>query len=289
MIFQAIVPTLKKADKIATDGGVEEVLECLREVPLRDFGSFLIQLPHSKYSNLSRVLPKMADPDIQRAWTGSDGYALYQHTADFSLRLEHFMLKYASRDIRTANILDFGSGWGRLARMMSYFVDPDRFTGLDPMQQSLDICAADRVLGRFALSDYLPVSLPVGDEKFDLIYSYSVFTHTSERATLCALKALRDVVSRDGILVLTIRPIEIWDRGPFGENPDADVTALKVDFITSGFSYLPNPGIITDGDYNYGVTAIDPRWFDKVQNDWRVVGVDRGYDETQFIIVLKPV
>ena len=55
-----------------------------------------------------------------------------------------------------------------------------------------------------AKSDFLPESLPFED--IDVAYSFSVFTHISERAADVCLDALHAAMVPGGILVLTIRP-----------------------------------------------------------------------------------
>ncbi len=54
------------------------------------------------------------------------------------------------------------------------------------------------MLGHFAVSEYLPATLPVEQGSFDLAYAYSVFTHLSERATLRAFAALHRCMAKDG-------------------------------------------------------------------------------------------
>ena len=156
------------------------------------------------------------------------------------------------------------------------------------MQELINICQNDRILGNVALSHYLPSELPVGSARFDLIYAYSVFTHTSERATLAALKTLRRYVKPNGMLVITVRPVEIFDNPSFGENEKADREALVSQFEKTGFSFLPNPHFQTDGDYTYGVTAMSTDWLAEKAPYWKLCRVDRGEDHLQRILVMTP-
>jgi SAM-dependent methyltransferase len=58
-----------------------------------------------------------------------------------------------------------------------------------------------------ARSDFVPERLPF-DETFDLAFSFSVFTHLSEQASLACLRALHAGLRPGGTLILTVRPPE---------------------------------------------------------------------------------
>ncbi len=221
-------------------------------------------------------------------WAGtiSTGFAI--RAKDFVLRMQLHFETICRRSLRDTMILDYGCGWGRLARVMTFYTNPENFYAVDPMVQSIDICREHGLLGNLAVSDYLPVSLPVSNTKFDLIYSYSVFTHTSQRATLAALNSLRHYIKSDGLLILTVRPVEIWNLATFGENETADPTTLIKSFIETGFSFLPNIHYETDGDLTYGVTAMSSSWISANAAGWRVIGRDRGEDHLQLILLLTP-
>jgi len=288
MIFRADLPIVRRAETIAGTGDTNQTLDVLRQLTPMDFGRLHLDMPHPAFPNLSRLLPRMAPVDVQTGWTGSHGYNLFRSTYDFTNRLRLHFEAAGRRSLRGASILDYGCGWGRLARMMSYYSNPEQFFGVDPLQESIDICKRDGILGNLALSDYLPESLPVGEAKFDLMYAYSVFTHTSKRATLTALSTLRKYIKPDGILVITVRPVEIWDLSSFGESADFDRDSLVDEFERTGFAFLPNRHFITDGDHTYGVTTMSPKWLGENAREWRLVVGDRGEDHLQYILVLKP-
>lgn len=288
MIFKADLPIVRRAEVIAGSGSVTDTLAVLRRLTLMDFGRLQLELPHPAYPNLSRLMPRMAAAEVQTGWTGSSGFDLFRSTEDFSTRLQHHFERICGRSLQGATILDYGCGWGRIARMMMYFTDPDQFHGVDPLTDSIELCRESGVLGNIALSDYLPNDLPVGDAKFDLAYAYSVFTHTSKRATLTALSAIRKYMKPDGLLMITVRPVEIWDLSSFGENPDADTDALVAEFERTGFAFLPNLYLQTDGDHTYGVTTMSPEWVATNCTGWNLVGTDRGEDHLQYILLLTP-
>jgi len=138
------------------------------------------------------------------------------------------------------------------------------------------------------LSDYHPDTLPIDNARIDLGYAYSVFTHTSERATRTALNTIRRYMKPDGLFVITVRPVEIWNLPEFGENKQVDRAALIEQFAQTGFAFLPNPHIRSDDESVYGVTTISPDWISRNFPNWRIVKRDRGEDHSQYILVLQP-
>ena len=90
----------------------------------------------------------------------------------------------------------------------------------------------------FHLSDFLPTHLPDGEDKFDLIYAFSVFTHLSERAFRVAPAALRNYVRADGLLAITIRPVEYWQFAVYVGS--AEAARLEHRHRTNGIAFYPH-------------------------------------------------
>jgi hypothetical protein len=85
--------------------------------------------------------------------------------------------------------------------------------GCDPWDRSIDLGKQDGLTVNLALSEYLPTHLPF-TERFHLIYAFSVFTHLSLRATRQCLDTLHGYIGENGVLVITIRPVEYWAADP---------------------------------------------------------------------------
>jgi SAM-dependent methyltransferase len=168
---------------------------------------------------------------------------------------------------------------------MYYVAEPARIFGVDPMRRSIEVCREDGVLGNLAQSDYLPSTLPVGDMRFDLIYSYSAFTHLSLRAACAALAVLRRSIKPDGLLVLTIRPVEFWSR--YGLEPEV-ASRLQHDHAARGFAFRPHEMAPIDGDIPYGDTSMSIDWLIHQCPGWSYRGYDQGLDRLQTMILLSP-
>lgn len=279
------------AEEVAKAGDVEDVLEKLRQLCLDDFGELLVGLPNPRFPNLSSVLPRMASEEIQRNWTGDSGMALLGYTTSFVRLAAHNCQKFLGRSLNDRTILDFGCGYGHILRLMYYYSSPSRIWGLDPWEKSIELCRADGVLGQLAVSDYLPRAIPVGYTIFDFIYSFSVFTHLSERAATLALSTLRRYVARDGLCVITIRPKEYWqqlDPAVAGGNLiDRDELAARHD--RSGFAFIPHALEAIDGEVTYGDTSLSFEWIMQHAEGWNMIGHDRClFDPFQIHVYLVP-
>jgi SAM-dependent methyltransferase len=259
-----------------------------RSLGIGDFGELMFSMPDPEFPLLSRVLPRMASPEIQTQWTGASGAHLLQQTLSFVRSAACNFNQLTGRCLDSARILDYGCGYGRIARLMYYFTEPERLVGVDPWDRSIAICKDCGLGENFRQSDYLPRDLPVGKKPFDLIYAFSVFTHLSPRATRLALDACRRYISRKGVLLITIRPIEYWslDESVHGLS---DTTALQAEHRRAGFAFSPHPGPPVEGDLTYGNTSMTTEWIAANFPHWRIAGMDRSPDDPyQVYVFLRP-
>jgi SAM-dependent methyltransferase len=290
-MFQDSDEIVTAAEEIAKSCDVDDVLKRLRRLCLDDFAELLLQLPDSRFPHLSSVLPRMASQEVQRSWTGNSGMALLGQTVNFVRLVAGNCQKFLGRGLNDRTILDFGCGYGRIIRLMYYYSSPTRIWGLDPWEKAIDLCRVDGVLGHLAVSDYLPSEIPVEDASFDLIYSFSVFTHLSERAAMLALTTLRRYAARDALCVITIRPKEYWHQ------PDPAVAAgtridrdeLVARHEKSGFAFVPHTREAIDGEVTYGDTSLSFEWIQRHAEGWNMIGYDRSlFDPHQIHIYLVP-
>ncbi len=279
-------PILAAAEAAARTGGAEAALRHLRLLGLTDFGELMWSLPDPAWPALSNVLPRMASPEAQQHWTGDTGQSLMLGTATFMRILALRFRDLTNRRLQGGTILDYGCGYGRNMRLMYHYTDPDNITGLDVTDESLELCAACGMLGQFARITPYPTDLPVDGKLFDLIFSYSVFTHISPRSTTAALRAMRKVVKPDGMLAITTRPPGFW-RQQNGIPPELiDGLVRAVD--ETGFGYYPFNSAPIDGDIAYGDSVIAVDWLIRNLPEWEYRGYDRGVDPWQDILFFTP-
>jgi Methyltransferase domain len=74
------------------------------------------------------------------------------------------------------SVLEFGCGWGRIIRLFTRDVEPQRLWGIDCLPVAIDTCKQTNPYARFELVDpFPPTRLP--SDAVDLVYAYSVFSH----------------------------------------------------------------------------------------------------------------
>ncbi|HTE59569.1 MAG TPA: class I SAM-dependent methyltransferase, partial [Solirubrobacteraceae bacterium] len=190
----------------ACEAGGAERFALFRDLDA-DLWALLLTQEFSVYPHIRSLLPTVPDPDLQVLWNGASGVQLAAQGAAFYRKvLERFAQAHAG-PLSGARVLDFGCGWGRLTRCFARDVEPGRLFGCDPVQGILDVGAESGVPARLARSEFMPDRLPF-DERFDLAFSFSVFTHLSEAAHMCCLRALHAALAPGGLLVVTVRPPE---------------------------------------------------------------------------------
>jgi len=268
---------------IQDDISQDELIRHLKPIGLTAFSLLMLSMPDEKLPKISKILPTMASEDVQKSWTGCSGTVLLAQSLDFVRTVITGIAELRQMSVDEFSVLDFGCGYGRLARLFYYYIKQDNFYGVDPWDRSINECLDNGIAKNIFLSDYLPSSLPLGDKKFDLIYAFSVFTHLSERATKLALNTLGEYLNDDGILVVTIRPVEYWELRKDLNNRDALVDAHR----TEGFAFRPHNRASVDGDITYGDTSMTVDWLLKNFPQYRISKIDYSLsDRHQLYIFL---
>jgi SAM-dependent methyltransferase len=287
MIIDAVHSQLRAIEADHAINSRDGALKALRSLGIDDFGYLLMTMPNAQFPKLSDLLPKMASEEVQQSWTGCSGETLLRQTCAFVRSLAYNYTKFTGKVLAGASILDFGCGYGRIARLMYYFVDPSNLLGVDPWDRSVQICHEDGMGTNFLQSSYLPTSLPVGNLQFDLIYAFSVFTHLSERAARISLATISRYLKTEGLLVITIRPVEYWhhDQGAQKSGMAERQVALHKE---KGFAFLPHNRPAVDGDITYGDTTFTLQWLADNFPLFSVKGVDRSLEDPfQYYVFLQ--
>ena len=217
-------------------------------------------------SNKEANLPTMPPPEVQMRFTGKSQVDTMQQAVNFLKNVERGYQARTGRSLENSRILDFGCGWGRMLRLLPFFTN--QIYGCDPLQDALDLCKMHHVPGDLRLSDYVPTSLPFPDESMDLVIAYSVFTHTSEAATLATLDAIRKVIVPGGAVAITIRPRTYWLL-PQRRFDNETLASVLENHDSSGFSHHRHNGqkaLLS----HFGDTSMTLEWLESNAPNWQV-------------------
>ncbi len=112
--------------------------------------------------------------------------------------------RFVNNNIDTdSNILDFGCGCGRVSRHF-YANKYINTYGVDIDHVGINWAKAYLSENLYKLSQEWP-KLPFEDNKFDLVYAISVFTHLDEEHQYAWLEELSRIMKTNGVLVATFR------------------------------------------------------------------------------------
>jgi 2-polyprenyl-3-methyl-5-hydroxy-6-metoxy-1,4-benzoquinol methylase len=107
-------------------------------------------------------------------------------------------------------VLDFGVGWGRIARFFLRDVPLENIYGIDVTSEYIDICRNTFESSNFtACQPFPPTDLP--SDYFNFIVAYSVFSHLSEEACMKWMKEFSRVLTPGGIVAVTTRGRPFFD------------------------------------------------------------------------------
>ncbi|WP_395645643.1 class I SAM-dependent methyltransferase [Terricaulis sp.] len=270
---------LDAADEAVAQGAYDRVADALTPLPLELFVLLYFEFA-AEWPHLSAWLPRLPSAADQERWTGLSGWPAMHAAAVF---VGDVLAKFG-RDARDAKVLDYGCGWGRMLRLLYARVRMSGIYGVDPWPPSLEL--VQDAPGSVAQVDYLPERLPF-DEKFDLIYAFSVLTHISPNAQRAVLSAMRKHIAADGLVALTVRPGSYWEKVDW---PGPDERAALLDrHRSAGFAYIPNPPTPDGHTPDYGRASITLEHIRREWREWSVDGVQwRAADPFQLSVYLRP-
>jgi len=248
------------------------------------------------YPAIAAALPTLPGADLQRLWNGPSGPELIAQTTAFYQLLKRAHAEHGTgTPLERTRVLDFGCGWGRVARFLERdVVGRGALCGVDPVQGILDEAVRNGVRADLRRCGFVPEQLPFA-QPFELAYAFSVFTHLSEAAHLASLRALHAAVAPGGLLVATIRPPEYLRIAPslrpalesLGPHPAARLREPRYLYAPHPTLPLQAPDDGTGREVSYGETVVTIAY---VRERWselfELVGADVSLSDPQQVALL---
>ncbi len=187
--------------------------------------------------------------------------------------------KKDTNDIKS--ILDLPCGHGRVLRYLkSHFLNSS-VTACDINSDGVDFCA--KTFGAIPVYSNKNIDKITINEKFDLIWCGSLFTHIDINEWEKFLVFFQSMLNDGGILIFTThgkKAIENIKSGiSYGLDPDA-LKELQVDTQTTGFGFKSYPH-----KASYGISISLPSFvksfLDKIPNLDLVTCIQTGWDDQQ--------
>jgi len=156
--------------------------------------------PQMAREEMGLDLPGLPPDDIQRSFTSLAGrpnleqaLAFYQYIKSQHPLSEHM------------RVMDFGAGWGRIARFFLKDLDRSNLYTVEPAPNAIELQKQTGLNCRIIHSNPLPPIPDIAGERFDIIYSFSVFSHLSEDYFTRWMRYFSEILSPDGTIVFTTR------------------------------------------------------------------------------------
>ncbi|MFH1552851.1 MAG: class I SAM-dependent methyltransferase [Candidatus Omnitrophota bacterium] len=154
---------------------------------------------------LHGIMPNMPEQSLQLQFTGCSG--------NLTLREAFLFYRFVKSTARQhgivigpgIKILDFGCGWGRVVRFFLKDLPASDLYCSDCDGEIVDVCRKLNLKVTLSINNpYPPIEFE--DKSFDIIYSYSVFSHLSEDAHKHWLAEFQRILKPGGVFIATTRP-----------------------------------------------------------------------------------
>lgn len=147
-------------------------------------------------------LPGLPSEAVQKLTNGLSGTVtlraaakLYDNTAD--------LIAKHDPQLRNPRILDFGCGWGRIARFLPQLTAVENIYGTDVDAGLIQVCQ-DHLHASNYTAMTSGAALPYPDAMFDVVLSNSVFSHLSEASHRFHVAEIARVLKPGGLFLGTI-------------------------------------------------------------------------------------
>lgn len=172
------------------------------------------------------------------------------------------------RPLDQATVLDYGAGWGRITRLCAK--DVAKVYAIEPVEDFRRVYRETRVPGDIVATDHLSSQRhPV--KGVDLLFCFSIYTHTSERLAQNIRDRWVEMVRPGGVVLFTIRPGTYLDDTGDGEisrlSPD-ERAAAKAAYEAGQLAYWPYPD-----SPDWGITIAPMAYIERLfSKEFEIVG-----------------
>lgn len=157
-----------------------------------------------------KSLPAFPSDTVQSNTTGQSGHATLSEAFNFYKDCVNTLEEFRSPINSTSKVLDFGVGWGRIARFFLRDIPLENLSGIDVTPEFSKICRDTFESQNFSTCGaYPPTTLAANH--YDLIVGYSVFSHLSEEACLAWMKEFNRILVPGRIVAITTRGRPFFD------------------------------------------------------------------------------
>jgi hypothetical protein len=242
--------------------------------------------------DIATGVPPNPPEDVQTKFVGLAYRDAFNEARSFVKVADEWLTKQRGGGLESAGrVLDFGSGWGRISRMLLAHVQPTSLYAADVDSQMTALVNTTLPGINATTVNPLPPTM-LGTGAFDAALAFSVFSHLAPQAHEAWAAEFGRVVAPGGMVFITvldsvfieqIRQAKVHVAEGIAESFEAglatlfdDIDATAAEFAAGRPVYAPRDvdGVRT-GDY-YGWAAMPERYVTKVWGD-------AGFDIVQWV------
>jgi hypothetical protein len=245
----------------------------------------LAQLP--PVVDVQGTAPPNPPEATQAKFVGASYVTAYAEAASFVRVADEWSQRHRNRGLgSSANVVDFGSGWGRISRFLLAHVPPSALYAVD-VDLEMTALVNTTLPGVNAMTVASMPPTVLRDSVTDSVLAFSVFSHLSPDAHVAWAHEFGRIVSDTGMVFLTVLDHVFLDqvRGakeavaggsqePFTASlaecfPDLDAARARYNAGEPAYAGVGGGGVLT-GDF-YGWAAIPKAFVERV---WGEAGFD---------------
>jgi SAM-dependent methyltransferase len=160
-----------------------------------------------------------------------------------------------------SRMLDFGCGCGRFLRHLGPLADKLDIHGADIDGEMIGWLRSNVPFGRYEVAPAEP-PLPYPDHHFDLVISYSVFTHLDERMQDLWLRELQRITRPGALLLLTVQGASTWQRTRAdAERAGDSFERWQAELETRGILFIADDSFVGSTHPDFYHSTIHATWY----------------------------
>jgi 2-polyprenyl-3-methyl-5-hydroxy-6-metoxy-1,4-benzoquinol methylase len=270
----------RKLDKLEKNGQVSKnAIDIIFKDCGDDFWFWLLARGYVQRSYLRNIMPSLPEEHYQLQYTGLSGVKALAEAFSFYKFIKITLKNQGVMICPESKVLDYGCGWGRIIRFFLKDINASNLYGIDCDEEIIKVCQTSNLNCNFNVNNIFPPT-KFEDNYFDIIYSFSVFSHLSENAHINWLLEFKRILKPGGVLIVTTRDRDfIISCARIREIPETDIPffakGLASTFLNTSESlmkydsgkYVYEPiggGGVLEGSF-YGETCIPEKY---VETEW---------------------
>jgi ubiquinone/menaquinone biosynthesis C-methylase UbiE len=153
-----------------------------------------------------KLIPQLPSDEIQFSIHGKTGLVAVQEASDFVEVAEERYVSLSGGPLEDARVLDFGCGWGRIARLFLKDIKPTHLSGVNVRESIVTTAHELAPKLNFRKIEPFPPLPFIAASTIDMVVANSVFSHLSEEAVQQWIAEFARIIRPGGLRASRLGP-----------------------------------------------------------------------------------